>query len=203
MKNQRSNQSGFTLIEIVLAVTLLSIVAIKAHGAMQSASKSMTSETQQAFIEDQVRRVLRQVGFAVMGSSRESLMPTLSAPFSTDDINFRVNLGIQDGAVVWSDPEKVAMDHDDLNVYWAQNPTAVDERRVNWTNLVAPYLEGEIPNGIDDNGNGVIDETGLNFVINGDSVTIRLTLQRVLEDGTVVEYTQSSTVTCRNLGQTP
>ena len=202
MHTNRKN-GGFTIMELALALTLLVIVAIKAHGAISTASKTMGEETQRAFMQEQMRRVIRQVGFAIMGSSRDSLLPSIGTPFSTDDILFRVNLGIQNGEVVWSDPEKVAMDHDALSVYWAQNPDAANEQRVNWTNLVAPYLGGEIPNNIDDNGNGLVDETGLNFVIDGDSVEIRLTLQRLLDDGRVIEVTDSSTVTCRNLGETP
>ena len=84
-------------------------------------------------------------------------------------------------------------------VYWSQNPGAENERRVIWTSLVAPYLEGELPNGIDDNGNGLIDEKGLNFVVDRNAITIRLTLERVLDGGEIVSKTVDTTVTCRNL----
>ena len=187
--------------EITLGCSLLMIVAYKAHGAMKSASSGIDAETQKAFIEEQARRVLRQVGFAIMGSNRESLIPSSAAPSSTDDLTYRVNLGIQDGEVVWSDLNKVAMDPEALRVFHATNPDDVDEQRVYWTNLVAPYLEGEIPNGMDDNNNGLIDETGLSFAINGNAVTIYLTLQRLMDDGTVITDTVDTVVTCRNLGE--
>lgn len=200
-KPNRRSKGGFTLMEVTLGCALLSVVAYKAHGAMRSASDGLDQETQRAFIEDQARRVLRQVGFAIMGSNRESLLPSSTAPSSTNDLTYRVNLGIQDGAVVWSDLNKVAMDPEALRVFHATNPGDTDEQRVYWTNLVAPYLEGEIPNGMDDNGNGLIDETGMSFAINGNSVTIFLTLQRLMDDGTSFVDTVSTVVTCRNLGE--
>ena len=67
----------------------------------------------------------------------------------------------------------------------------------------APFLAGELPNGMDDNGNGLIDEKGLSFVVDRDSVTIRLTLERVSNDGSVISKTVQSTVTCRNLARDP
>ena len=115
-------------------------------------------------------------------------------------MRYQVNLGIQDGAVVWSDPEQIAMNEDDLEVFWRQNPDAEEERRVVWTRLVSPYLEGELPNGMDDNGNGLIDEEGLSFTVDRNSVTIRITLQRQTADGELTTKTMETVVTCRNLG---
>jgi len=199
-RSKSGSRSGFTLMEITLAGSLLMIVAVKAHGALNSATNGIDKETQRAFIEEQARRVLRQVGFAIMGSNRDSLLPGTEGNISSGELSYRVNLGISDGDVVWSDMNKVAMDNDDLKVFHAINPNQDDESRVYWTNLVAPFLEGEIPNGMDDNGNGLIDETGLSFVIDGNSVTIRMTLQRILDDGTTLTETVSTVVTCRNLG---
>ena len=71
-----------------------------------------------------------------------------------------------------------------------------------WSNLVRPFLEGELQNGIDDNGNGLIDEKGLSFVVWKNSVTIRLTLGRQVEGGDWINETVVTTVTCRNTGGT-
>lgn len=201
MEVQRSKhaRSGFTLLELMMALVLLSILVVKAHDAFSVASRATAVMTDEVVVEDQARRVLRQIGFAVMGASRESLAPGAAAPFSTDDLRYQVNLGIQDGEVIWSDPEQIAMDEIDLEVEWVQNPAAETERRIVWSKLVSPYLEGEIPDGMDNNGNGLIDEQGLSFTIDRDSVTIRLTLQRFNQDGEAITKTVETTVTCRNL----
>lgn len=196
------SRAGFTLLELMLALTLLSVLFIKAFGAMSVATDSASQSTREIVLEDQARRVMRQIAYAIMGSNRETLIPDAEAPLSTEDLRFQVNLGIQDGVVVWSDPEKVAMQPAAGQVYWSQNPDAENERRVVWTNLVAPFLDGELPNGMDDNGNGLIDEKGLSFTVDRNAVTIRLTLERILEGGEVTTKTVQTTVTCRNLGET-
>jgi len=187
------------LLETIMALVLLAIVVMKAHGALSAASETSSRETQETVLEDQATRVLRQIAYAIMGSNRETLIPDTEAPLTAEDLRFQVNLGIQDGQVVWSDPEKVALEAVRSQVYWSRNPDSAEERRVVWTSLVAPYLEGEIPNGMDDNGNGIIDEKGLSFVVYRDCVRIRLTLERVV-DGEVLTKKVETTVTCRNLG---
>ena len=66
-----------------------------------------------------------------------------------------------------------------------------------WSSLVRPLLEGEIQNGKDDNGNGLIDEQGLTFVIDGRAIRMRLTIGR---DGESVthERTVAASVVPRN-----
>ncbi len=200
MRVNKRMTGGFTLLELIMAFTLVGIVVYKAQGAMRSASQGIGDETKRAMVEDQARRVLRQAGFAVMGSDRSSLLPG-SSGFSSENIRYRVNLGVEEGEVVWSDREMVAMDTDRLNVYWAENPDEAREKKVVWSKLVAPFLEGEIPNGVDDNDNGLVDEKGLSFVIDGNAVTIRLTLQLPVNGGETLLQTVETTVTCRNLDE--
>jgi len=99
--------------------------------------------------------------------------------------------------VVRSDPEKIAMDPDDHRLRWFQDPGEADERSVVWCDAVRDLLEGELPNGIDDNGNGLIDESGLTFEIEGNTITIRLTLEKQMPNGRPVKSTVTTTVTCR------
>ena len=192
-------RAGLSILELMMGLTLLSIVFFKAHGALTATNEHERQATREVVLEDQARHVLRQIAFAVMGANRETLIPDAEAPLSVEDLRFQVNLGIQNGEVVWSDPEMVAMDENELRVYWSQNPDTENERRVVWTSLVAPFMEGELPNGMDDNGNGLIDEKGLSFVVDRNAVSIRLTLERLYENGDTVTETVETTVTCRNL----
>ena len=165
------------------------------NGAMAVSS----TDTLDTALDDQARLVLRRIAFAVMGSQRDSLDPAQERPMYSSEIRYQVHLGIQDGEVVWSDPEQIALSElDDSQLFWTRNPEAAEERRIVWTNAVAPFLEGELPNGMDDNGNGLIDEKGLSFVVERDAVTIQLTLERVGPDGQRFTKTVETTVTCRN-----
>lgn len=195
-------RSGFTAIEIILAIVILAILSYQGLSILSMSTESTAQETADVVVEEQARKVLRQIAFAIMGSDRESLNPTVAAPFNSEDIRYRINLGVTEGEVVWSDPEMIAMEEELQRIFWSRNPDEANEMRVVWSSLVAPYLEGELPNGMDDNGNGLIDEKGLSFVVDRNAVTIRLTLDKQV-DGRSVTKTVETTVTCRNLNSGP
>lgn len=197
---QANRRAGLTLMELLLAMTLLAIIAFKGFSIMSSATRANTEDTAEVVLEEQAQIVLERIARAVMGSDRESLAPASEAPLSTDEMKFQVHLGVQDGEVVWSDPEQIGLDDAELNdLFWTRNPDEMTAQRVVWTKLVSPFLEGEVPNGMDDNGNGLIDEKGLSFVVDRNAVTIRLTLERLREDGQTMTTSVETTVTCRNL----
>jgi hypothetical protein len=147
--------------------------------------------------EDHARRVIDRIALAIMGSDRETLVPQVEDVHTTS-LRYNCSLGLENGVVVWSDPEEVRLDEASASVEWRENPGTVDERQVVWTSLVSPLLEGETVNGVDDNGNGLVDEDGLSFVIEGQRVTVRLTLQRLEVDGRRVQQSVESIVACRN-----
>ena len=142
--------------------------------------------------------LMDRIAFAIVGSSAESLDPAQQSPFYSKALNYQISLGVEDGKAVWSDPEVIGLTEESGQVYWGQNPGAADERIVVWANTVSEMLEDELLNGVDDNGNDLADELGLAFVLEGESVTIRLSLERERDDGKKIQVTKQTTVTCRN-----
>ena len=192
-------QSGFTLIELMIAFSLLTILVVKLTMVVDQASKTHQRESLAMALEDQAILVLDRVSFAIIGSDADTLLPEPEAPFFTPEIEYQVSLGVEDGEVVWSDPETIGLDADDpALLYWGKNKDALDERVVVWCRTVAEFMKDEILNGADDNLNGITDETGLSFVVDGDSVTIRLTLERLNKEGGPARISKETTVTCRN-----
>ena len=63
---------------------------------------------------------------------------------------------------------------------------------------VREFLEGETPNMLDDNGNGLIDERGFSVDLDGENLTFRLSLERVDASGNTVIRTLESSVWLRN-----
>jgi hypothetical protein len=63
---------------------------------------------------------------------------------------------------------------------------------------VRPRAPGEIANGIDDNGNGLVDEAGLSFELSGRTLTIRLTLERPDRVAGTLSRTVTTSVRLRN-----
>lgn len=191
-------RSGFTLLELLLTLTVLGLVGFRTYGALNTMKESVEEENVEAEVEEQARGVLRKIAYEVMSSDRETLDPDSPAPMGTTRLRYRVSLGVQDGEVVWKAPVELSLEEEQQQVIWAQNPETLAEQRVVWSNLVSPYLAGEIPDGMDNNGNGLIDERGLSFELDGNAVTIRLTLEKIDANGESVTKTVETTVTCRN-----
>ena len=195
MKTQRS---AFTLIELCIALALMGILFVKLTLVLNEASKTHRKETTAMALEDQAQVVLDRISYAVIGSDPDTLLPDPEAPFFTDDIEYRLSLGVEDGQVVWGDLERIGLEEaSPSRLYWMKSPGGPDEQVVVWCRTVAEFFADEIENGDDDNDNGLADETGLSFVIDREKVTIRLSLERDTNDGPI-RYTRETSVTCRN-----
>jgi len=195
MKPLSTSRAGWTLVELLFAAGLTGLVMTKAALVLRDAFGAAGRSTATMHNEDQARAVIDRISFAVMGSNRDTLFPSVESVHSKE-LRYSMSLGLEDGVLVWSDPEEIRLDGN--AVEWRENPGAAEERRVTWTNLVSPLLAGELVNGVDDNGNGLVDEDGLSFVLDGDSVRIRLTLQRPEVVGGTVQQTVESVVYIRN-----
>jgi hypothetical protein len=193
----RSARAGWSLLELSFASLLVLGVVAKAAFVLDYALGLAGDQSASMQQEDQARAVIDRIALAVMGSDRGTLFPEIEELHS-DRIRYTFSLGVEDGAVVWSAPEEIRLDDERRAVEWRENPGAAEERRAVWTRLASPLLEGESTNGEDDNGNGLIDEDGLSFVLEGERVVIRLTLNRRESDGRTVPHTVESVVTCRN-----
>ncbi len=197
--HRRRRNAGFTLLEMTMTLALLAVFAVKITSVIDTTTRTTEADIVKTSVDAQARQVLRQIGFAIMGSHPSSLDPQRPAPLNQAGLKYQVNLGISDGEIVWSDPEEIALEEQRRQIYWSDNPDADDERRVVWTRLVAPYLEGEIPNGMDDNGNGLIDEKGLSFSVANQAISMKLTLEREREGEEPLVSTVETVVTCRNM----
>jgi hypothetical protein len=136
---------------------------------------------------------------AVVGASRSSLYDAMEAPYSSSEINFQSCLGVQDGEIVWSPPQRITMTNGNRRqIAWFESPGQANERRVIWSNWVTQLLRGEIVNGVDDNNNGLKDEKGLSFDLHGDKVVIRLSIEKPGQNGASIVKELTAEVTCRN-----
>ena len=135
---------------------------------------------------------------APCASGTAAVTPALAAPFPMAEIRYQISMGVEDGVAVWSDPEVIGLSPETGQVYWGQNVGEVNERVVVWANTVSEMLEDELMNGVDDNGNQLVNELGLAFSLDDRSVTIRLSLEREAEEGKNIQVTRETTVTCRN-----
>jgi len=201
LRRRARARSGMSMIEVSVALVLLAVVLGKIVLALRMSGEHQQQVAAEEVVEDHAQRVLERIAYALMGADRDSLLPVPAEglPFST--VDYQISLGLVGGEVVWEDPERIAQPGETLTVEWRQNPEQVEERRLVWTNLVRGYLEGELRNGVDDNGNGLVDEKGLAFVIQGNTIWIQLTLERTDRHGKPFLRTVERRVTLRNPGE--
>ncbi len=193
-------RKGYTLIEVIAAVALASIVVIKIGLITQMRARSDTQQNARLLLDDQARRVMEQIVFGVMGAAVELLSPSPEAPAYSNELRYQVAFGVdENGELVLDEPQWLGLEEEvDNQLVWRSKYESPDERRVVWCNAVRPFLEGEVLNGEDDNGNGLIDEKGLTFTVDGSRVVVRLSLHRPGNDGAPIVSSMEMTIACRN-----
>ena len=197
-----TRKSGFTMIELLIALVILTLIVTNISMVTKTGSAAYEASVFRNNLNEQLDQNLDRIALAIMASDAEGLDPLPVAPASSPQITYRASLGIIDEVVQFDDAERIAWvagaGPAAGQVVWTEKPGEVDQRDVIWSNWVPTMFDGELPNGGDDNGNGLLDESGLSFDTNGDEVFIRMTVERVGPDGNLVPMQAIRNVTCRN-----
>lgn len=194
----RSRRAGFTLLEALIALTVVGLVLGNIVMVMRSSSDAYDEETSKASLELQLDQTLDRIVLALMAASAESLEPGASNPAFHDRMEYMQSLGVNDGELVLSAPERIEFRLEGGEVVWLERPGEPGERAATWSRWVRPFLEGELPNGVDDNGNGLIDESGFHIQRIGTMLTVRLCVQEAGGGGTSERASVVTSVTLRN-----
>lgn len=185
------------MIETMIGLAILTLVMLNVSTIVRSTSDVYQSGAILSRLEDQAEETMDRLCMAVISMRAEDLLIPLP-PLSASAIDYEVLMGVEDGAAIWGDPARIELQVERGQVVWSENPGTEAERRVVWTRWVPEFLEREVPNGVDDNGNDLFDEAGLTFGMDGGQVVICLTLRRSDEGDTVYTRTFERRVTCRN-----
>lgn len=189
-----SRRAGYSLIEIMLVIGLVGTIVTKLTFVLKEASDAHREEANGIALQDQASRVIDQIAWKVYAAHRETITPVREAPEYSQDFEYQVHLGFENGEVVMSDPEIIR--NDNSTVTWSK---VDNSQSVSWCNTVAEYLLGEIGgDSIDNNENALFDEAGLTFDVDRDLVRIQLTLTRTLSTGETISFSEETSVTCRN-----
>jgi prepilin-type N-terminal cleavage/methylation domain-containing protein len=216
-RHQHGRRAGFALIELAIAVVLLSIMLMAITLTTQSASSSFKVATADEDLATRAHRALDFVAGELADSGLASLTPSPDNPFGVSSLTYRKCMGWAGGAAQWSALDGIALQLesgevddgldnngneliDERVIVWTREagaPTQVQTVKTRW---VREFLEGEVENGADDNGNGLLDETGLSFFLTGEVLTIRITLERRDGQGRLQTKTVESSMRIRNQG---
>jgi prepilin-type N-terminal cleavage/methylation domain-containing protein len=211
----RSPASGFTMVEILIVLALVSVVMGSVVAVLRSSMRACQVGSTAGHLEALVNRALDQIADRLQASSHATVTPSLSSPFSSPSIDFQRSIGYAGGAVTWSPTERFAFQFrpgelddgidndgdgivDDGQVVWTRDVGLPTQTQTVLADGVPKFLQGETLNNKDDNGNGLIDERGLCFAVDNSSVVVRLTLSARSAAGVIVTKTMEKRVFFRN-----
>jgi len=180
-----SHRRGFTLVELVIAFTVLSLI-LGAIGMVSIAGRDAYRQgIQEATLEGKTRRVLERLA--------SELTPCVATTMTA--IRFESDPADADDGVD-NDTDGLVDEH---QIVLVRNLGQADEVRSVILTNVAELLAGETANMADDNANGVIDETGFSIVADGtNTLRLRLTLQARDPKNNLVNCTMETSVHMRN-----
>jgi len=218
-------RSGLTILEVTMASAFLMLVLGSLSAVTLSTQDSFNDGLSSARIESKAHRTVERVVKEILTAKRSGLVPVASvmdldvvgnAGFSTETLTFQQLKGLPGGGSDWTPNAEIRFEHspteidngvdddgnglvDEGHVVWIIDQGLPSEKRVTLVRGVREYLEGEYPDGTnDENGNGLVDENGLTFTLHGKELTVSLSLESVDEDGTHRVRTVETTVYLKN-----
>ena len=194
----RSTKRGASLLEAIIALTVTALLLGNIAMVQSATGDAYESSVFGSNLEDKADTTMDRIALAIMSTSIDRLDEVLNAPSFVSSIDYEVVTDVVDGEPIIGTPERIQFDVGDSKVVWVRDPDTPDATEVVWTKHVPMLLEGEEPDAVDNNGNGIADEQGLNFSAKQNQITVHLTLTRTDSRGTEYTRTVSRRVTCRN-----
>ena len=210
-----TDRSGLTLLETTIVMVLLSVVLGAAIMVLRQGQMNFDRTVSNAVVESAGNRALNRIARRLTGAGATTLFPVLEAPLGSSAVSFQEVEGWNAGAPVWSSDAEIRLEYepreldndldddgdglvDEGQVVQVENLGEADERRVVLVRGVREYLEGETADGFDENGNGLEDERGLSFQLDGNEMIVRLTLLRPDPQGAITMRTLQTSISLRN-----
>jgi type II secretory pathway pseudopilin PulG len=146
--SHRSARAGFTLVEAIVAGALLVLLLSSAVLAARGGMGAFRATQDASDAETRVRRALDRVVFELLSAGASELLPNPTGDFGTADLQFRKPVGLVGTAPQWGQTLQLA-----------------------WERAAA-----ELDDGLDNDGNGLVDEGELVFTrdVGGDEHRIVL-----------------------------
>jgi len=214
---KRTSRAGFSLVEMVVVASILSFALGAPLMILRSAERMRSTVTTRGALQTLARQTVDRIASRLESSSVDMIPQSLlGAGLGSPVVDLQVANGWSGVAINWDPPERIALmpspeDPDDS----VDNDSdgMIDERIVVWTRDVGmtsqsstvlrrdvpERLAGEIPgNGVDENGNGLLNENGLCFEFIDDNVVIRLSLQGRDSANAIIEHTEERRIAFRN-----
>jgi prepilin-type N-terminal cleavage/methylation domain-containing protein len=215
MRVTTHSKAGFTLLEVLVAAILISMIFGALSMMMKSGTAAFHQGVSSSTAEAEARRGIDRITAQFSAAESAQMLPQIVPFLGSSTLTFHRSTGALGGVIAWGNNSTIqfqmdASEGDDgLD---NDGDGLIDEGRVvlienvglpnQQTTVLCPnvreYLEGEIPNGLDDNGNGLTDEQGLSFNMLGTTLVVRLTVERANQAGRRTWKTLETSVWVRN-----
>ena len=194
----RRSRSGFTLIEVLIVAMILGIVLYGVLGVLAASSSSYRHSSASLDMESRGSRLMERLVDALRRSGGTTLTSVPVNPLWTTTLDFQRSQGFEGVAGNWSEVEGLRVDLAVGSLRWLREPEMASQAVIDDVQSVRPMLEGEIANGLDDNGNGLIDEPGFCVTRENNAIRLHLTLEEEGPNGSTLTRSWSTRVTTRN-----
>lgn len=215
MRRAPASRAGFSLVELLLAVALLSIVLASTAIVSSTGYRTYRASSAQSSAESRARRGLDRAATELRRAVADTV-PNPGGNLGMDLVEFRQAVGIDGTGNLQLGPlMRLALELDagePANGLDDDGDGLVDEGELVLTRdvggpaqtrvvLVRPVralLEGEATNLADDNGNGLVDERGFCVERVGELLTLRLTIEDFEPSGRRILRTVETSIRLRN-----
>lgn len=123
-------RAGFTLVEMAIAVALFLLLMSSAIVAARGGMEAFRSSQDLSDLETRARRALDRAVFELLAVGSSELAPNPTGSFGTDALEYRQAVGLDGTAPVWGELRALALEP----------------------------AEGELDDGVDNDGNGLVDD---------------------------------------------
>lgn len=210
-----SHERGFTFLEMMAVIIVLAIVGGLGVQALQMTTGASSSTVFQSELDLRANRALARVVRELQEAELDTMLPQPDLPFGADTLAYRCTEISDDERIVIGGYRRLELlpsprdprdgiDNDtdglvDEHELWLVRDVGLPtERRTVLARGVAAYLEGESANAADDNGNGLVDETGFSLALEDGILHVRISVQGRSPNGTILTRTSETTVWIRN-----
>lgn len=213
--SRRARRAGFTLVEITISAAVLGLVMLSVGLVTSAGNRAYHAGMSRDRLGSQAQRALQRIVSELEMAGAGTLTPVPIAPVASSTLTFRAPQSWTSGVVGWGSTTTIAFQYtaaepndgvDDDGDGFADEGIVVLTRDVGLASEtssvlasnVAEFAIGEAPNALDDDADGLVDERGLAFVLNGERLTVSLTLVARDPNGSPFTHTVSTSINVRN-----
>ena len=200
--------------EVVIVATLMALVMTAVVSTGSSMNHAYSTAEAVSSGEARARRAIERVVDILEMVDRDSLTPRAMAPLSNSTIDFIPGEGLAGSGVKWGNTGRIELRRnpadpddgvdndgngivDDGRVVWVRDLGLSTMKELVLCTQVSEFLEGEEPDGLDQNENGLIDERGFCIEVDGNRLVVRLTVEIRGPQGMRVLRTLTRTIALR------